>query len=233
MWRPGEPKPMSAPSHKRKHNHNSSKNKKKKENPSSPAKTSLDNLMPLQNSSVRDTSKPILSGTIKTMKFMQRQTEAANAARAKRDRERAERERHWVIDQDARIASVSSSSSSICSTKSGPTFNFVVMKDAESTSMGPRCSLSRKSFRGFNSNVERHHIGIRREKEAMNDLMDIADNAIDEKHMANVLGKSCKVGRKMIDQMEEDMMQMESSNKKRKGSGSTGGKKKKSRRKFG
>ena len=101
---------------------------------------------------------------------MQRQVETANAARAKRDRERMERERHWVIDHDTSSSSSSdaarsgSSSSATHSTANdATTARFVVIRDDEATSLGPKCTLSRRSFRGFNENVERHHVGIRRE----------------------------------------------------------------------
>jgi hypothetical protein len=219
MWKPGAPKPMAKPKHTRQHNQNrhSTTKKRKRTKDTTPDPNAL---VPLQNTSARDPSQPLLSGTLKTMKFMQRQVEQANAARTKRDLERAERERHWVIDQDARAsaASSSASSSSASSTSASassnaptttPTpnslFNFVVVKDTESTSMGPKCALSRRSFRGFNDNVDRMKLSIRRERQALENMMDTEDDAIGEAEMAKALGKGTRVGRTQIDRMEADV----------------------------
>jgi len=210
---------MAKPKHTRQHNQNrhSTTKKRKRTKDTTPDPNAL---VPLQNTSARDPSQPLLSGTLKTMKFMQRQVEQANAARTKRDLERAERERHWVIDQDARAsaASSSASSSSASSTSASassnaptttPTsnslFNFVVVKDTESTSMGPKCALSRRSFRGFNDNVDRMKLSIRRERQALENMMDTEDDAIGEAEMAKALGKGTRVGRTQIDRMEADV----------------------------
>ena len=133
---------------------------------------------------------------------MQRQVETANAARAKRDRERMERERHWVIDHDtsssssdaARSGSSSSATHSAAAAAAATTARFVVIRDDEATSLGPKCTLSRRSFRGFNENVERHHVGIRREREAMERLDDVEEDALDDEEMAEVLGGGRRSG---------------------------------------
>ena len=130
---------------------------------------------------------------------MQRQVETANAARAKRDRERMERERHWVIDHDTSSSSDaahsgSSSSATNSTDNDATTARFVVIRDDEATSLGPKCTLSRRSFRGFNENVERHHVGIRREREAMERLDNVEEDALDDEEMADVLGGGRRSG---------------------------------------
>ena len=62
--------------------------------------------------------------------------------------------------------------------------------------MGPTSKLSRRSFRGFNSVVERHNIAILKEKRAIAVGEQAADNAIDDDEMAAALGDSSKRGTK-------------------------------------
>ena len=228
MWKPGAPKPTSSSSS----SSSSSKKRKRKKN----TETSQQNeLIPLQKPAQRDPSKPLLSGTIKTMKFMQRQTETANAARAKRDRERAEQERHWVIDHPD-SASFSSSSSSSSSNTTNININtnpkgFVVIRDTQSSSLGPMQSLSRRSFRGFNANVERHHVGIRREREAIANLNDVEDIAIGDEEMARTLGGNSKSDQIKIDDGQGN--RKDRMNRKRKGNDIHSKKSTKGRRTFG
>jgi len=183
MWKPGQPKPDN--------NRSNSGKKRKRKKASSTANSNPNELVPLQNPPKRDASKPMLSTTVKSLKFMQRQVDSANAARARRDRERAERERHWVVDHPSSSSSSSSSSFSSSSSTSSTALNggFVVVRDETASSLGPRCTLSRRSFRGFNVTVERQHISIHREKQALAALDDVEEDAIGDEEMADTLGR--------------------------------------------
>jgi hypothetical protein len=125
-----------------------------------------------------------LSANVKTLKFMQRRADRASADRNKRDQERALQEQRWVVDAKSATGDNASTLSS----------GLVVVRDVQGCAMGGR--LSRRSFRGFNSVVERHHIAIKRETRALMAGQNAADIAIGDAEMAAVLGNRSKRGTK-------------------------------------
>ena len=120
---------------------------------------------------------------------MQRRTDRENADRAKRAQERALQEQRWVVDASTAAGTTATSA---------PISGLVVVRDMHGGAMGPTGRLSRRSFRGFNSVVERHRIAINRETRAFLAGQDAAEAGIDDDEMAAVLGNNPKRGIKRL-----------------------------------
>ncbi len=136
-------------------------------------------------------AKVQLSSNIKGMRFMQRQADASSAARERRERERALREEQWVLDHRHTTAAAAAGRGG-----GGGGGGLIVMRDSQSTSMGPVQSFSRRSFRGFNSNVERHRIAVCRQEHDDAMGQEAEDTAIGEDEMAAALGGRVNRGAK-------------------------------------
>lgn len=187
FWKPGDPVPeiQSRTESRKLKGKGKEGTRKRKWNTHDNADES-DNLVPLQKPPKTKAAK--LSSNVKTLKFMQRQAERVRAQHEKREKERALREQRWVVDV-----------SNAPDNRRGPfPKRIVVVRDTQKSAMGPMNRLSRRSFRGFNSVVEKHHIAIKKEEIALKAGLEAADGAIDDDEMAAVLGNHSKRGKKRL-----------------------------------